>query len=117
MTQKAVLHDGRYVAVCKRSSIRDGHYAVHHLGPDEILVLNIRGEIFAIANRCSHMSKPLAGGRLMGHQFVCPFHSAHFDVRSGKALGFPASRPIKTFEVHVEHDTVFIAPADPPQPK
>lgn len=86
----------------------------------DILLCNLGREgIFAVRNRCSHMSKPLHGGRLVGHKISCPEHGAEFDIRNGEALSFPAVRPIKTYPVQVRDDGIYVsvavevAPANP----
>lgn len=80
-----------------------------HAGGYEILLCNVQGEYHAIENRCSHQNKPLTGGRLMGSQITCPFHSATFDVRTGAATGFPASRPLKNFATRINGGVIEVA--------
>jgi 3-phenylpropionate/trans-cinnamate dioxygenase ferredoxin component len=70
------------------------------------------GSVYAVENLCSHMRKPLHGGRLIGPQITCPEHGAVFDVRSGEALSFPAVRPINTYPVEIRDGMVFIAITD-----
>jgi 3-phenylpropionate/trans-cinnamate dioxygenase ferredoxin subunit len=37
-------------------------------------------------------------------KLICPLHGASFDVRDGRALGGPASRPLATHVIHVVGD-------------
>jgi 3-phenylpropionate/trans-cinnamate dioxygenase ferredoxin subunit len=41
---------------------------------------------------------------LRGMKLICPLHGAAFDVRDGRALGGPASRPLATHAIHVVGD-------------
>lgn len=45
----------------------------------------------------------------MGSQITCPFHSATFDVRTGAATGFPASRPLKNFATRINGGVIEVA--------
>ena len=53
----------------------------------EILLANVEGRIHAMSNRCGHMNAPLSDGTLKGNVVVCAFHSARFDVATGKKAG------------------------------
>jgi len=49
---------------------------------------------------------------LAGHEIICPRHGAKFDIRDGRALTMPATRPTVAHEVKVEGDKVFIKLSD-----
>ncbi|WP_340317980.1 Rieske (2Fe-2S) protein [Rhizorhabdus argentea] len=97
-----------YVQVCKLSDLKEGEFRLFTVASREVLLMLVRKTVYCVANRCSHMAKPLDGGRLLGYHLICPFHSAQFDVRTGKSGGFPASRSIQTFPVHMHHGDVMI---------
>lgn len=71
-------------------------------GAGRIAVYRVEGGWFATDDLCSHAVASLTEGWLEGHTVICPAHSGEFDVRSGKALCFPATRPIRTYPVWVE---------------
>lgn len=97
-----------YLPVCRLSDLTQGELKARTVEGREILVTVVRGVVYCVANRCSHMAKPLTGGRMIGYQLVCPFHSAQFDIRTGASGGFPATRPIITYRVRVEEDQVLV---------
>ena len=97
-----------YVPACKLSELKEGKPRLFSVAAQEVLLMLVRGTVYGVADRCSHMAKPLADGRLSGFHLVCPFHSAQFDVRTGKSVGFPACRPIQTFAVRVQDDDVML---------
>ncbi|CAB4881724.1 MAG: Rieske 2Fe-2S domain-containing protein [Actinobacteria bacterium] len=74
----------------------------------EILVVNIDGELLAIEDRCSHDDGDLAEGEIYSDTCAieCPRHGALFDLRSGKPLTLPAYKPVDTFPVKVDGDTI-----------
>lgn len=55
------------------------------------------GEPFAVSNRCRHLRASLGKGRVADDGCLeCPWHSARFDVRSGRMTRGPqgAFRPV-----------------------
>jgi nitrite reductase/ring-hydroxylating ferredoxin subunit len=40
---------------------------------------------------------------------TCPWHFGKFDLRSGAAIGAPASEAVRAYEVRVEGDEIMIA--------
>lgn len=52
---------------------------------EEILLIQGRRAVFAVANRCPHLSRELHLGKLLGPStFECPGHGWRFDLTSGK---------------------------------
>jgi len=70
-----------------------------------VLVCNVGGEYFAVADVCTHDRGPLGEGRLRGAVIECPRHGARFDVRDGTVKAPPAVRPLATYPVQV-HDGI-----------
>jgi len=66
-----------------------------------IVIFNIAGQFFAIADVCSHDDGPVGEGRLDEFEISCPRHGAEFDVRSGKVHSLPAIVDIPAYPVRV----------------
>ncbi len=95
------------VAVC--SELPPGGKKLVEVNDRAIAVFNVEGGFYAIDDVCTHDGGPLADGELKGCEIQCPRHGARFDVRTGKALGFPAFEPVATHTVEVRGDDVFVA--------
>ena len=58
-------------------------------GKHQVCLARVGGEVFAINDVCTHAGAPLHEGDL-GREgaciLTCPWHDAHFDLRTGKAL-------------------------------
>jgi nitrite reductase/ring-hydroxylating ferredoxin subunit len=83
----------------------------------QIAVFNIKGEFFALANRCPHQGGSLCEGRLTGlieasepgqyrysrrgEIIRCPWHGWEFDVRTGKSWCDPSRVRARQFAVSV----------------
>ena len=71
-----------------------------------IAVYNLDGEFLATAGYCTHADAALCDGYLENGTIECPWHAARFEVRTGKALNFPATVDLETYRVEVQGDEV-----------
>ncbi len=74
----------------------------------QILLVNLDGKYYAIGDICTHMTCKLSEGSIKGDTVICPCHFSVFDVRTGKVLSGPASRPEPTFKVKVEKQQISV---------
>jgi 3-phenylpropionate/trans-cinnamate dioxygenase ferredoxin subunit len=80
----------------------NGERRIIEIDGQAIAIFNIAGSYYAIADVCSHDDGPVAEGDLLGYEIECPRHGAHFDVRTGKVLSFPAIVDIPSYPVKIE---------------
>jgi 3-phenylpropionate/trans-cinnamate dioxygenase ferredoxin subunit len=71
-----------------------------------ILVCNLDGELYAIADVCTHDGGCLEGGRIRDATVECPRHGARFDVRDGSVKALPAVHPIASYPVRVVDERI-----------
>lgn len=90
-----------YYEVAGLDEIPPGERIFLEIGNEPIVVFNIAGELYAIADVCSHDDGPVGDGELQGYQIICPRHGAKFDVRSGEVLSLPAVVDIPAYPVRV----------------
>jgi nitrite reductase/ring-hydroxylating ferredoxin subunit len=90
-----------------------------------IAVFNVRGEYFAINDRCPHEGGSLCTGRLSAltvskepgayewtreDEFIrCPWHGWEFDLRTGRSVCDPKTMRVRLYDVHVEHGGELVA--------
>ena len=77
-----------------------------------VLVLRTPSGFWAIEDRCSHDDNELFGGEVVGKEIKCPRHGARFDLESGQALCLPAVRAVRTYNVVVSDQDVFLQARD-----
>ncbi|MFF4835470.1 non-heme iron oxygenase ferredoxin subunit [Streptomyces sp. NPDC001315] len=65
-------------------------------------------ELFAIHDVCSHSAVSLSEGEVDGCTVECWLHGSRFDLRSGKPLDPPASRPVPVYPVRIEDGCVYV---------
>ena len=98
-----------FVAVATKDELPNGARKIVEIDGRALAVFNIAGEYFAIADVCSHDDGPVAEGELIDYEIECPRHGAHFDVRTGRVLSFPAIVDIPAYPVRVEGSEIQIA--------
>ncbi len=100
------------IPVCPLSALPRGE-ALRVEGDVPIAVFHTDdGEIFAIDDTCTHQDASLADGWLEGCEVECPLHASRFDLRTGRVDAPPAKKPVRTHEVHVEGDTIFVTTSE-----
>lgn len=76
-----------------------------HVDGEEVLLLRVGAENYAISPHCTHYHGPLAEGLVVGRTVRCPWHHACFDLRTGEALRAPAIDPLDCWNVE-ENDGI-----------
>lgn len=107
-----------YHVVAQIDDIQPGQRKVVQINGRAIVVFNLKGEFFALLNRCPHQGADLCGGLLTiavtssepGHYdfdesrnvIRCPWHSWEFDVRTGKSLCEPNRVKVRSYKTEVQ---------------
>lgn len=98
-----------FVKVTTLSQVPEGHAKVFEVNDSRVALCKVNGEVYAIADVCTHDGGPLGEGDLDGYEIICPRHGARFDVRNGNVLAFPAITPVDSYPVKVEGEDVYVA--------
>jgi 3-phenylpropionate/trans-cinnamate dioxygenase ferredoxin component len=106
-----------FVKVATKSEVPAGTTRTVKVEDKEVLLANVNGAFYAIAQKCTHMGGDLSKNQLEGTTITCPKHHAKFDVTNGKvishpkmALMHPKANNLKTYEVKIENDSILIKP-------
>ena len=75
---------------------------------EKILIVKVRGKLYATSSICTHEEGQLEEGELEDYNIKCPLHFAVFDVRDGHVVEAPAERDLKTFKVIIKGRDVFL---------
>jgi 3-phenylpropionate/trans-cinnamate dioxygenase ferredoxin component len=97
------------IKACKTDQLKPGEAVRLNLEPP-IAVYRLNDGYYATEDNCSHAQASLAAGDIDLEEcsVECPYHGSLFDIRSGRVLSLPASRPIKTYPVKVVDDEVLV---------
>ena len=85
-------------------------------GTDQVLVVNIDGDIRAFQGICSHEYFELDKGFLTRDSLTCALHLSRFDLETGEPLDPPAEVPIVRYPVVIEGGRVLIEVPEGPLP-
>ena len=97
-----------FVKAAVIGDIPPGRVKTVEIGDEDVALCNVDGQIYAIADVCTHDDGPLGEGYLLGEEIECPRHGARFNVKSGEVKSLPAIIPIPTFDVKVEGDDILV---------
>lgn len=97
-----------FVKAGKKSDFKDLEGTAVALNGKDVCVARA-GEIFyAFDNLCTHAYSRLSGGEVEDGEISCPLHGARFSMKTGEAMTLPATKPVKTYEVQITGDEVFV---------
>jgi nitrite reductase/ring-hydroxylating ferredoxin subunit len=107
----------RYV-IATVDEIPPGERKIATVAGREIGVFNVRGEYFAVLNRCPHQGGPLCKGNTHGFlrsagvgefQYTrpgeilrCPWHGWEYDLRTGQSWFDPGHVLVRRYDVSVQ---------------
>jgi 3-phenylpropionate/trans-cinnamate dioxygenase ferredoxin subunit len=93
---------------CNLSDVPDEGAIRVELAGKPVCIARSNGEVFAIADVCSHADVALSEGDVEDGKIECWLHGSLFDLRTGEPSGLPATRPVPTYPVTVEGDDVLV---------
>ena len=90
--------------VARASAVPAGEARGCSVAGTEIVLCRVDDEIYALQGMCTHQELPLDGGEVEGGVLTCEWHGATFDVCSGRVLGPPATRGLRSYTVRVDEE-------------
>jgi nitrite reductase/ring-hydroxylating ferredoxin subunit len=107
------------IPVCDIEDLPPGERLLVDVDDEEICLLNVEGDLFALGARCAHRGGPICKGELRGLTsedddsgsrdlaVVCPWHGWTYDVETGGRVG-PTDHRLPSYPVTVEDETVYL---------
>ena len=97
-----------FVPAIKASELAEGTMLTLDVKGVHLLLARIGGEVSALSGTCTHEDADLGLGFVMEERVVCPLHLSQFDLRSGQVLNPPATAPLRSFNLKIEGETIFV---------
>lgn len=107
--------------VASVDAIPDGGRMKVDIAGRSIVIFNVEGHFYALADRCPHQGGPLSKGDQIGELKAegagrvnycrrnmiirCPWHHWAFDIETGRSQVDPARLRVRAYETTVERDT------------
>ena len=98
----------RFVRVASLSEVPPGKMKCIEVDGQEVVLVNVGGEIHAVGNRCPHQGGPLGRGRLEGDVITCPWHGWRWSACSGRAVWPPVDWRASVYPVKVEGADILV---------
>lgn len=73
----------------------------------EILLVNLKGVIYAVENECPHQGAPLSGAMVKDTYLSCPRHGYRFELKDGSCKEHPEF-VLKTWPVRLDGDDIIV---------
>jgi toluene monooxygenase system ferredoxin subunit len=97
-----------HIELCAADDLWIGEMECFDAGAQEVLVVNIDGELHAYDALCPHQSIPLIEGRLDGKVLTCRAHEWSFDACTGHGIN-PKGECLRRFPLRIVDGKVFVA--------
>jgi len=104
--ERVEARPGEFVAVARADELKVDQMKLVHVGDRRVVVARTQSGHLAFADGCTHKGGSLADGVLICGVVQCPWHGSQFDCATGQVKAGPASKPIATYEVREENQTV-----------
>lgn len=98
------------IPVAKINEVPNFGKKVVSVSDREILLVNIKGTVFACENECPHQASPLTAAIVKDGYIACPRHGYRFSLADGTCVDHPEFI-LKTFHVQISGDDILIDPA------
>jgi nitrite reductase/ring-hydroxylating ferredoxin subunit len=72
------------IPVATASQIKEGELFPVTVENEKVMLTRVAGKIYAVANKCPHLSMPLAKSKVCDGAVTCRWHGATFDLTTGK---------------------------------
>ncbi|MDE1862344.1 MAG: non-heme iron oxygenase ferredoxin subunit [Thaumarchaeota archaeon] len=98
----------QWVRVCSVGDLRMGEMLDFDYKDRKILLANINGKIYATDRICTHAEADLTTGILNEEGVTCPLHLSTFNMETGVPQNLPAEVPLKTYNVKIEQNEIYV---------
>jgi nitrite reductase/ring-hydroxylating ferredoxin subunit/uncharacterized membrane protein len=100
-----------WTAVLSDAELPDGEHRKVDVDGVPVLLYRANGNVWALANTCSHMGGPLDEGTIADDCVTCPWHGSVFGFADGGVVRGPASTPQPRYEVRLSGERIEVRAA------
>lgn len=95
------------VRVAQLSDVPNFGKKVVNVGEREILLINLKGSIYACENECPHQGSPMGAGVVKDGSISCPRHGYRFSLIDGTCQDHPDFR-LRLFPVQIQGEEIMV---------
>ena len=93
--------------VAKMSEVPNFGKKVVSASGKEILLVNVKGAIYAVENECPHQGSPMSAAVVKDGYISCPRHGYRFSLADGRCAEHP-EYILATFPVQLSGDDILV---------
>ncbi len=93
--------------VAKISEVPNFGKKVVSVSGRDILLVNVKGAIFAVENECPHQGSPMNAAVVKDGYISCPRHGYRFNLADGRCAEHPECK-LATFPVQLNGDEISV---------
>ena len=97
-----------WIKACTTDNVGKGQLFSFDYDNKKLLLANLEGKIFATDRICTHAEADLSTGILNEEGIRCPLHLSVFNLETGQPQNPPAERPLKTYNVKIEKNEIYV---------
>jgi nitrite reductase/ring-hydroxylating ferredoxin subunit len=101
-----------WTPVLAEAELGDGELRRVSAGEAAVLLIREDGQLYALANTCTHAGGPLDEGELVDGCVVCPWHASTFRLTDGSIVRGPASTPQPAYQTRVRDGKIEVRSLD-----
>ena len=98
----------KWVKACSADQVKEGTLFGFDHKDKRILLTNLKGKLYATDLICTHAEADLSTGFLTDEGVRCPLHLSVFNLETGVPQNPPATEPLKTYNVKVDNNEIFV---------
>ena len=93
----------------KKCDLEAGSVSRVEVSGKPLAVYNLDGTFYATDDGCTHATASLSEGEIVDDDCIaCPVHNGTFHIPTGQAMSFPCEKPLRTYKVVDQGDSVVI---------
>ena len=104
------MAEAGFIKVAQVSEIRPGEMIAVEVDDEQVLLVNVGGNIHALDDICTHAYASMSEGDLRGDEVECPLHGGAFNCITGRPTNPPANTPLRVFSVQIDGDDILVGP-------
>lgn len=99
---------GKWIRACAMDQVGKNQMYSFDFEQKQLLITNLNGKIYATDRICTHAEADLSTGFLTEEGVKCPLHFSIFNLEDGKPQNPPAELPLKTYNVKIEQNEIYV---------
>ncbi|MCW4005226.1 MAG: Rieske (2Fe-2S) protein [Candidatus Bathyarchaeota archaeon] len=100
-------NDDMFFPALDESELTEGSMKLVRVDGEPVLLIRTKGKIYAIDNRCPHMSCGFSGGALDGDVIICPCHDWRFNLETSEYEEDPDMKLLK-YEWKIKAGKIYV---------